>query len=116
ASGGSSATVKGGAAVIKAARGMGRLSVGLSDEIVAAFRAAGRGATRTDAIDPLVRLAADMGRISEAAGISGTLHLIRLADSGAEAGRLADAAAALGPRVVGRAEVLGKGRLFRATV
>ncbi len=129
-SGGSSASVKAGTAAIKAARGMGRLSARLTDEIVAAFRASVdlaalrgvrsmadlRAAVRGEALAPVARLAADVGRIGEAAGVSGTLHLIRLADSGAEARQLADAATALGPRVVGRAEVLGKGRLFRATV
>lgn len=130
ASGGSSGTVKAGAALAKAARGMRLLSPRLTGFVVDAVRAGvDMGAllrvrraedlalvVKGDALPPLVRLAEDMGRLRGAVGTEGALHLLRLVDDGAEARRVADAAVALGPRAVGRAEVLGKARLLRATL
>ena len=130
ASGGTSATVKAGTALVRAARGMRLLSPRLAGFVADTARAgldmgalvrARRAAdlaqvVRGEALAPLVRLAGDLGRMRRAAGTAGALHLLRLVDSGDEARRLADAAAALGPRTVGRAEVLGKARLMRATV
>ncbi|QYK43636.1 MAG: hypothetical protein KF887_17695 [Paracoccaceae bacterium] len=130
ASGGSSATLKAGAALARAARGMRVLSPALEASVIAGVRAGAdlpalararslddvARAFRPDALAPLARLAEDAGRMRAALGTEGALHLMRLADSGAEATRVADAAVALGPRAVGRAEVLGKTRFLRATV
>lgn len=130
ATGGSSVTVKAGSALARAARGMRLLSPGLERFAVDTLRAGidmptlararnaddAALALRADALASLTRLVEDTGRLRRAVGDAGALHLIRLADNGTEARAIADAAGALGPRVVGQAEVLGKARLLRATL
>ena len=128
--GGSSETVKIGASAAKLARGMKVLSPGLERMAVTAVRTGvdwpalarvgslddlGR-AVRLDAFAPLGAVASDLGRVWDATGSTATLHLMRSVDDAAEARALAHAAEALGPRTVARAEVLGSGRLMRATV
>lgn len=130
ASGGTSVTVKLGAGLGKMAHRMGLLSPRLARMITDALRAgvdlaalpAVRSgddlarAIKTEALAPLAALASDLGRTAEALGPTETLHLLRYIDDGADARRLANAAQALGPRTLGRIEVLGKARLLRATL
>lgn len=130
ASGGTSAAAKLGASGIKLARGMDRLSPRLTDLIT---RAATDGVDwialrrarsldevaltlRADAFAPLVTIAADLDRIRIATDTTTALHLLSRIDDAADARRLANATEALGPRILAKAEVLGKARLLRATV
>lgn len=129
--GGSSLAVKAGAGLAKIARGMGRLSDGLTD----LARGAVRGgvdwaalpairstddlarAIRADALAPLAAVAADLTRLQAATGTARALHLLPLVTDANSARRLANAAEALdGPRLVARADLLGPARLMRATV
>ena len=130
ASGGTSAAAKLGASGIKMARGMGRLSPRLTSLVT---RAATDGVDwialrrarslddvaltlRTDAFAPLVSIAADLDRIRRTTDTTTALHLLSRIDDATEARRLANATEALGPRILAKAEVLGKARLLRATV
>ncbi|GLS85429.1 hypothetical protein GCM10010873_04020 [Cypionkella aquatica] len=130
ASGGTSGLVKAGAGLAKLARKMGRLSPRLVDMAVDAARtgvnwAALPGvrnlddltaAIRTEAFLPLTNTLTDLNRLNTATDATTALHLLPMVDDAADARRLANAADALGPKLVGRAEVLGKARLFRATL
>lgn len=130
ASGGGSATVKAGATLARVARGMDLVSPRLAATATDALRAGVdwpalakvtapddiARVIRADALAPVVALAGDLGRMTTDIGPTATLHLLRAIDTPAQAARLADAAAALGPRTVARAEVLGPARLMRATV
>ena len=130
ASGGSSVVVKAGAGLAKLARRMGRLSPRLVDMAADAVRggvnwAALPGvrslddltaAIRVDAFAPLTNTLTDLERLRAATGTSTALHLLPFVDDAADANRLARAAEALGPKLAGRAEVLGKARLMRATM
>ncbi|NEX47562.1 hypothetical protein [Pseudotabrizicola algicola] len=130
ATGGTSATVKAGTATIRLARGMGRLSPALGARMTGAVtdgirwadlpmvRSADDAAAllRTDALRPLAETVADLGRMADATGPVPALHLLPLVDDATDARRLANAAEALGPKTVSRAEVLGKSRLLRATL
>jgi hypothetical protein len=129
-SGGSSGAVKAGTAMVRLARGMDLLSPRLTRRLVDVLRRGIDWAAlpavrssddvarliRTDVMAPVVSIASDLGRTSDAVGPARTLHLLPLIDDAAEARGIARAAEALGPRIVGRAEVLGKARLLRATV
>ena len=129
-SGGTSASAKLGASALKLARGMGRLSPRLTDLVT---RAATEGVDwialrrarslddvaltlRADAFAPLVSIAADLDRIRQATDTTTALHLLSRIDDAADARRLANASEAVGPRILAKAEVLGKARLLRATV
>lgn len=130
ASGGSSATIKGGTALIRLARGMRLLSPKLTSRMTAAFTDGIRWADipavrsvddipallRTDALAPVAGIFVDLGRTHDVLGTSQTLHLLPLIDDAADARSLARLSEALGPRTVSHVEVLGKSRLFRATV
>lgn len=70
---------------------------------------------RPGAFAPVVEVARSLGRIEAAAGPVAALHLVRYIDDADDARRLADASEALGPKIVGRIEVLGKSRLLRLT-
>jgi hypothetical protein len=129
ASGGSSASVKGGTALVRLARGMKLLSPGLAARMTAAFTDGIRWADvpavrsiddlpalmRTDVLAPVGEILADLGRTRDAIGTTRTLHLLPLVDDAADARSLAHLSEALGPRTVSRLEVIGKSRLFRAT-
>jgi len=130
ATGGASGAVKAGAATAKLARRMGLLSPrltamatdavrnGIDWAALPAVRSAddlGR-AVRAQHFAPLVATAIDLDRLRAATGMTAALHLLPLIDDAADARRLARAGEALGPRLVARAEVLGKTRLMRATV
>ncbi|MFN3845122.1 MAG: hypothetical protein ACK4RZ_04745 [Paracoccaceae bacterium] len=128
--GGTSVTVKAGTATIRLARGMGRLSPTLTRNLTVAMTDAIRWTDlpklrglddlptvlRSDALRPIASTLTDLGRIADAAGPVPALHLLPLIDDATDARRLANVAESLGPRTVGRAEVLGKSRLLRATV
>ena len=130
ASGGTSGVVKAGASLAKLARKMGRLSPRLIEIAADAVRtgvnwAALPGlrsvddltaAIRTEAFLPLTHTLTDLDRLRAATDATTALHLLPMVDTAADARRLATAAEALGPKLVGRAEVLGKARLFRATL
>ena len=130
ASGGSSGVVKAGASLAKLARKMGRLSPRLVDMAVEAARTGVnwaslpavrslgdlRAAIRTEAFLPLTNTLTDLNRLNTATDATTALHLLPMVDDANDARRLANAAEALGPKLVGRAEVLGKARLFRATL
>ena len=130
ASGGSSITVKSGAALIKAACGLRLVSPRLIAFVahtaaravdLSALRRVGWGGNLMDAIRigeiaPLARMAQDLGRLQGAVGTPAALHLLPLADDATEVARLADVATALKVKTVGRAEVLGKARLLRLTL
>jgi hypothetical protein len=122
--------VKAGAGLAKLARKMGRVSPRLAEM---ALRAAGEGvnwaalpaarslddiaaALRRDAFLPLTATLTDLDRVRTATDATTALHLLPLVDDAKDARSLAIAAEALGPRLIGRAEVLGKARLFRTTL
>lgn len=125
-----SAAVKAGASLARLAWRSGRLAPGLASDLVRAARegidwaALARmrpgdglaGLVRPAALAPALAIAADIGRIEAAVGLRATFGLLAAAGDAAELGRLADAAAALGPRTSGAIELLGKGRLMRATL
>ncbi|MGV8950637.1 MAG: hypothetical protein ACOH2M_05990 [Cypionkella sp.] len=130
ASGGTSYTVKAGASLAKLARRMGRLSPRLIEMALDGVRNGVRwadlprvrslddltAAVRIEAFAPLTSTMTDLSHLTTATNATTALHLLPLVDDAADARRLASAATALGPKVVGRAEVLGKARLFRATL
>ena len=130
ATGGSSVTVKLGAGLARLARRMGLVSPALARIASAALRGgvdwarlpSVRGADdlgrvlRPERFAPLVAITSDLGRTRRAIGTTGALHLLRHVDDAADARRIANAAEAMGPKTVGRMEVLGKSRFLRATV
>lgn len=129
-SGGGSGVVKAGAGLAKMARKMGRLSPRLVEMAVDAARAGVdwaalpgvrsladlRGALRPGAFAPLTATLGDLDRVRVASDATTALHLLPMVEDAADARRLALAAETLGPKLVGRAEILGKARLMRAAV
>lgn len=130
ASGGTSVVVKAGAGLAKLARKMGRVSPRLAEVALKAAREGVdwaalpaarslediRAAVRADAFLPLTETLTDLERVRSATDATTALHLLPLVDDAKDARGLATAAEALGPRLIGRAEVLGKARLFRTTL
>ena len=130
ASSGTSGVVKAGASLAKLARKMGRLSPHLVEMALEAARTGVNWASlpavrslddlttaiRSEAFLPLTNTLTDLSRLNTATDATTALHLLPMVDDAADARRLANAADALGPKLVGRAEVLGKARLFRATL
>ncbi|WP_435257709.1 hypothetical protein ACSBLW_16610 [Thioclava sp. FR2] len=129
-SGGTTLPVKAGATTAKLARGMDLMSPRLIDMAATTARTgidwAGLPAVRStddlakllraDAIAPLSNTLTDLGRVTETLGPSATLHLLPLVDDATDAARLSRMSSALGPRTVAAAELLGKSRLFRASL
>ncbi len=126
-SGGSSATVKAGAGLLRLARRMGSVTPGLARVLEVPVRwgavpgyVMGRAtlAEVTDLarLDRAGAIAADLGRVREATSTAETLRLVRFVETPDDAARLARVAEAAGPRTARTLEVLGKGRAFRATV
>ena len=125
--GGSSLTVKLGASSLRLARKAGVMTGSLTRSLtriaseavdIAALRRAGSlddlgAAFRPAALAPVTDLFANLGRLNRSLGPTETLHYMRYVDDPADAARLARSAEALGPRTLGRIEVLGKTRLFR---
>ena len=130
ASGGSSMVVKAGAGLAKLARRMGRLSPRLiamaTDAVQDGVNWAAlpgvrslddlAAAIRVDAFAPLTNTLSHLDQLRAATNTATALHLLPLVDDAADARHLARAADALGAKLVGRVEVLGKARLFRATL
>jgi hypothetical protein len=128
-SGGTSAGVRAGAALAKTARAMGRLAPELVDIARLAVRNGVdwaelpavrslddlRSAIRADAFAQLSDLLTDLERLRAATDSTTALHLLPLVGSAGNARQLAGAAEALGPKLIGAAEVLGKARLLRTT-
>ena len=128
-SGGSSAAIKAGAGVLRMAHGMGRLSSGLVRMTTDAVRTGidwARlpsvrnvddlpGIVRVDRFRGLMSVASDMNEVRAATDMTTAFHLLPLVDNAEDARHLAAASKALGKKVVGQSEMLGK-RLFRATV
>lgn len=128
-SGGTSVAVKAGAGAAKVAHGLGRLSDGVTGMVRVAVKDGVKwdalpavrssdevyAALRWEAFAPLAETLGSMERIRAATGTVEVLHLLPLVDTATDARRIANAAEALGPKLVGRAEVLGKTRLIRAT-
>ena len=126
-SGGSSVTVKAGTGLLRLARRMGSLTPGLARTMRVpirweAFPGYLRGSARLEDMTDIAQLnrltatAADLGRIREATTTAETLRLVRLVDGPEDAARLARIAEAVGPKTTRTVAVLGKGRVFRATI
>lgn len=113
ATGGGSGVVKAGSALIKTARGMGRLSPKLLRLTEDSLKL---GVKSPDALRPLGEVLGDLGRTQGKLGTAGTLHLLPFVDDATDAKRLANAAEAVGPRSISALEVVGKSKLLRATV
>lgn len=130
ASGGASGMVKAGASTAKLARRMDLLSPrltamagdavqrGVDWTALPAVRSVAdlRRAVRAEAFAPLTSILLDLDRLRVATSTPTALHLLPLIDTASDSSRLARAGEALGPRLVARAEVLGKTRLLRATI
>jgi hypothetical protein len=130
ASGGTSATVKVGASTAKLARQMKLLSpnilrlmteaaeTGIDWARVSAARSSDAlmAALNPRVVTPLVRVLNETGRIAARLDLTETLHILRYIDGPDDARRLANAAEALGPKTIGRLEILGKSRFLRATL
>ena len=130
ASGGSSLVVKGGASIGKLALKMGLMSPRLSAMLLDAARrgidwdripwfpgiADLRAAVRPDVIGPVVEIATQIGRIGGRVSLPETLHMLRYVDDAGQARAIANATEALGPKAVGRLELMGKSRFVRATL
>lgn len=128
--GGSSVVVKAGAGLAKLAHRMGRLSPQLvrmaSDSVRAGVNWTALPAVRSlddltatlrvDAFAPLTNTLVDLNRFRTATDATAALHILPWIDDAADARKLANAAEALGPKLIGRAEVLGKTRFMRATL
>jgi hypothetical protein len=129
ASGGTSLTLKLGSGTLKLARKMRLISPGLTQLLTdtARFGIDWQRVTRMDFSDParlvrpevvapLANIASDLGRVGRALPATESLHLIRYIDDATDARHLANATEALGPKTLGRIEILGKSRFMRTTV
>lgn len=130
ATGGTSAGVKAGTALVRLARGMRLMTPKLTAMMTSAFADGIRwadipavrslddlpGLLRADALAPVAATLSDLGRTREVLGARRTLHLLPLIDDVADARTLARVSQALGARTVSRVELIGKSRLFRATL
>ncbi|WP_316013749.1 hypothetical protein [Roseobacter sp. HKCCA0434] len=106
ASGGTSLTVKGGAALMRVARRAGSLSPRLVRVVLASAREPAR-------LRPLI---SDLARVRGSVGTAATLDLMRHVDDAGDAARLVRVTDAVGPAARGHFAVLGKARVFRAMV
>lgn len=126
-SGGSSATVKAGATLLRMARRIGSVTPELARMLRVPIRWLRVGdvlagsARLEEAIDAaaLTRvrsMADDLGRVATATSPAVALRLMRVVGTPEDAARLARVAEAAGPRTTRTFAVLGKGRVARATV
>lgn len=127
-SGGSSASVKAGASLLRTARRMGALSPSLTTAFADAasglvlwdrLPAVALGAPVAGALDAakagrLAALAEDVGRLRAATSTAETLVLLRHAETAEDLARLARLAEAAGPETRAALRVLGPARAFRA--
>ncbi|MEM9796730.1 MAG: hypothetical protein AAF919_09585 [Pseudomonadota bacterium] len=125
--GGASASVKAGTGLLRLTRRMGTLSPDLSRLLNVPVRPAAipaylSGAGRLEDVTDMAKLAtagavaADLGRVRRATSTAETLRLVRLVDRPDDAARLARVSEVMGPRTARTFDVLGKARVFRATV
>lgn len=129
-SAGSSLTVKLGAGLLKLARGMHRLPRALEliaiDAVTSGIDLAQlnrvtsledlKRLIRFEKFEPLTSVARDLNAVRESTDVTTALHLLPLVEDAGDARKLAAASKALGRSIVADAEVLGKSRLFRATL
>lgn len=129
-SGGTAYSVKIGASVAKTARRMGKLS----NKLTTTFTDAAKSidwkrmnsvrskeellrVMKTPRVAEASRTVGDMGSIYDRLGLARGLHVIQHIDSASDARHLQRATEALGAdKVVGRLELLGKGRIVRASM
>ena len=130
-SGGSSATVKAGAGLLRSARRLGTLT----PDFARVMGDMGRVDLRPGRIGPyllgrapldevadmgkvaaLGAVASDLGRVAARTSLTDAVVLMRHVDSAEDAARLARAADAMGPATRASFDVLGKGRVFRGLV
>jgi hypothetical protein len=128
-SGGSSATVKGGATVLRVGRKVGALPPRLADEVAVlasnALRLDRAGeAMRTRQVSLLIEpaaaarlsgVASDVGRLTDAMPLGDAFAVVRRAESADDLARLARVANATGDQTRATLAVLGKARLVRLT-
>lgn len=129
-SGGTSETIKAAAGFAKLARKMGRLSEKLEKMVENTIRTGIdlaklpeirssedlQAIVRLDVFTPLAETLTDLNRVRSATDTITALYLIKLVDTPDDARKLAIISEALGKNLVGRAEILGKAKLFRTTV
>lgn len=126
-SGGSSATVKAGATLLRLGRRTGSITPALARVMRVPIRWSriddfALGTARLDdvmdlaAASRIARISADMGRVRAATSTAEALRLARHVETPADAARLARVAEAAGPRTARSFAVLGKSRVFRATL
>ena len=127
ATGGTSASVKAGAGLLRVARRMGAVTPGVAralrlplrrEALPAVLRADAPLSAVTDpaALARASAVAGDLGRIRARTSTAETLRLARLVEGPEDAARLARVADAMGPRTTRTLAVLGKSRVFRATL
>lgn len=131
ATGGTSYTLKAGTSVLRMARRMGTLSAPLAARlgnlIGDAVRWDRMGDLATLRIRPgdmvdgakvteLREIGASLGTIASATSVAETVSLMRYVDSAQDGARLARISTAMGGQTRGALEVLGKARVFRASV
>lgn len=128
--GGSSLSIKLGAGLAKLAKSMNRLPATLTGPLLRAFREGvdWNGITgvrsaddlfrlyRPEVMRPAVVIVGDAGKLVGRTAVPDALHLMKYVDDPADLSRMARASDALGPRMVGTVEVLGKSRLMRLTM
>lgn len=124
--GGGSAGVKAGAAALRLARGMGRLSAPFTRlvtevsaraiDFAALHRLDFAKAIDLRALDPLLRIAGHADEIRSATDLPSLLHLLPLIDDAQDASKLALVTKVMGKETVAAAEILGKTRLLRASL
>lgn len=131
ATGGSSYTIKAGTTVLRMARRLGtvtapfaaRLSTLLGDAVrwdrmgdLAALRTQPAQLVDATKLAELTDIGGSLGRVADTTSVAETVILLRHVDSAQDAASLARVTDALGPKTRGAFEVLGKSRVFRATV
>lgn len=131
ATGGTSYTIKAGSSIIRIAARLGTLTPALSARLGQLVADAvrwdlmsdlARGSIAPSAMVDTAKLAelSDIGRnlqkVATSTSVADTVSLLRHVDSAQDAARLAQITQALGPRSRGAFAVLGKTRVFRATV
>ena len=130
ASGGSSLSIKAGAGFAKMAKAMNRLPATLTRPLMRAARAGIDWARLPSArrtqdvadlmrpaiLSPATKIIEDTGRMVRRTGTLDGLHLMKYVDDPTDLSRIARVSEALGPRMVGVAETLGKSRLLRLTM
>lgn len=129
-SGGSSLTIKAGAGLGKMAKSMNRLPDAMTRPLVRVFREGvdwsgiGQvrklddlvGLLRPSVMRPAAVIVGDAGRMVRNTSTLEALHLMKYLDDPADLSRMARASNALGPRMVGTVELLGKSRVMRLTM